>query len=201
MEQEICKSKRGRPRKNLIFNKNEIKKMSINKQDEIVLFLPIPINDINVTVSNKIECNLLNINDNKCETTEDESVSIEKENKVVINILNDNNNVDYKNICCWWCTFTIGDVYYHIPDRCDDLTYHVYGYFCSPNCASAYNLDEDDYKSSIRHALLEKLYGNIISAPNWKCLEKFGGSTSIENFRKNFNNIKCNKPIKLIYSI
>lgn len=200
MENEISKSKRGRPRKNNNLNKTEITKMLINKQDEIVLFLPIPLNDNNnnITLSNKTD-KFINEQDNIIIEQPINQKNIDK-----IEIININNNLHNEiNISCWWCTYEIEkNNYYHIPDRYDDLTYYVYGYFCSPNCAMAFNLDEDDYKSTIRNALIEKLYEhNLRPADDWKLLQKFGGNMLIEDFRKNFNNNKSSKKIKLIYSV
>lgn len=183
MQSEIIKSKRGRPRKNININREEITKMLVNKQEEIVLFLPITFDD------DIEQVNILKQTDKK--NIFEEKVIIKTENlpekkNEFIDIKS--NNVINESIlfACWWCTYEYDNKSYFIPDRCDESTYYVFGYFCSPNCALAYNLDQDDYKSLSRNALIEKLYGKIISAPDWKCLKKFGGNLTIEEFRNSF---------------
>jgi hypothetical protein len=213
MQQELCK-KRGRPRKNMNLNKDEITKMLINKQDEIVLFLPIPFDDNNVQSNiskifdqTVIDNNIKKINIIKEEEQEQEKEKLEekiciKEAKFIDMKTNNPIIKGKKVIACWWCSYDIEDQYYHIPDRCDDSVYYVFGYFCSPNCAVAFNFDMDDYKSTSRNALIEKTYGRVNSAPHWKYLEKFAGHLPIEQFKK--DNVKINtypQIVQLVYNV
>ena len=73
--------------------------------------------------------------------------------------------------------------------------YHVYGCFCSPQCAAAHLFNQKDIDKSAlheRYALLNNVYGsiydykkNIRPAPDpHYLLEKFYGTLSIEDYRK-----------------
>lgn len=68
------------------------------------------------------------------------------------------------------------------------------GFFCSFNCCLAFILDNKHnplYENS--EYLLSQIYlslfenGNIVPAPNWRLLQKYGGSLTIEEFRRDFN--------------
>ena len=97
------------------------------------------------------------------------------------------------NICCWWCTEQFNTLPCFLPEKYEDNKYHVYGCFCSYNCAAAYNLDIDDYKVWDRFSLIKKLSKDMFNndteihvAPPRQALQKFGGILTIEQFRKNF---------------
>lgn len=99
---------------------------------------------------------------------------------------------DKTDIACWWCTYNFDNSPCFIPERYYNGTYYVFGCFCSFGCAVAYNLSSNDYKVWDRHSLIKKLYGtiyntnnDIIVAPPKEVLQKFGGTISIEEFRKN----------------
>ena len=71
----------------------------------------------------------------------------------------------------------------------------MYGYFCSFNCAMAYNIDLNDYKIWERSSHLNQLYyklnnkyKKINPAPSKYSLDIFGGKLSIYTFRKKFLN-------------
>ena len=49
------------------------------------------------------------------------------------------------DICCWWCCHKC-DVPLSLPEKLYDDTFHVFGCFCSFNCAAAYNVNLNDYK-------------------------------------------------------
>ena len=96
------------------------------------------------------------------------------------------------DIACWWCTYQFDNVPFFLPDKYIDGTYHVFGCFCDPSCAAAYNFKKiNDYKVSERYSLINKMYkevsGNddvITVADDREILEKFGGPVSIEKYRK-----------------
>lgn len=102
------------------------------------------------------------------------------------------------DLCCWWCTDKFNTEPVFLPCKYDDKGYHVYGVFCSFNCALAYNNNEThDFKRNERSSLLNKLYEemygefqNIIEAPSRYVLKKYGGELSINQYRNNliFNN-------------
>jgi hypothetical protein len=69
---------------------------------------------------------------------------------------------------CWWClhkfdTIPLGMPYSH---NVKNNTFHMYGNFCSFNCAHAYNLNLGDYKIWERYALLIKIKKLIFSKSN-----------------------------------
>ena len=102
------------------------------------------------------------------------------------------------NICCWWCTYQFDNLPTYLPEKFSENNFYVSGCFCSFNCAGAYNLSLADNKIWDRYSLLKLLYfmiykdkinsiGDIdinIAGPK-ELLEKYGGSMSIEEYRKN----------------
>ena len=103
------------------------------------------------------------------------------------------NNVSDKKSACFWCTFDFDNPSIFIPKYQIKNTYHVYGCFCSPECAVAY-LMEENMDSSIkfeRYSLLNNIYSkiyeytkNIKPAPNpHYMLDKFYGNLSIQEYR------------------
>lgn len=108
------------------------------------------------------------------------------------------------NIACWWCTYTFDTLPCFIPERYSDNKFYVFGCFCSFDCASAYNLNLNDYKVSDRNSLIKKLCFTIKGtndeipvAPPREVLEKFGGPLSIEEYRMVSRTI--NKEYKLLF--
>jgi hypothetical protein len=103
------------------------------------------------------------------------------------------NNISDKKSACFWCTYDFDNPSIFIPKFQIKDTYHVYGCFCSPECAVAY-LMEESIDSSIkfeRYSLLNNIYSkiyeynnNIKPAPNpHYMLEKFYGNLSIQEYR------------------
>jgi hypothetical protein len=102
------------------------------------------------------------------------------------------------DIHCWWCCHNFESPPVSIPEKIYDKTYHVFGCFCSFNCAYSYNININDYKIWERLSMLKSLYTkmynektDILPAPPRKALSMFGGHISIEEFRN--NNIKFKK--------
>ena len=99
---------------------------------------------------------------------------------------------------CFWCTYDFENSPIYIPKTKIDDTYHVYGCFCSPECAVAYLMKEKIDTSTLyeRYALLNNLYAkmydykkNIKPAPDpHVTLDKYQGNLSIQDFRKLLNN-------------
>lgn len=99
-----------------------------------------------------------------------------------------------KKSACFWdtCHFTNSPVY--IPLHIINGTYHVYGNFCSPECAAAYLMNNDKLDSSTkfeRFALLNQMYSSIYEYerpiklalnPHYT-LDKFMGNLSIQEYR------------------
>ncbi len=119
--------------------------------------------------------------------------SVEKlDSKVIIN--NKFDTLD-ENYLCWWCCHKFENTPFFLPDKYYENKYHVFGYFCSPSCACAYNIDMNDYKLWERNSLIIKLYNeltdNVISnvspSPPKQILKSFGGNITIEEYRKKTN--------------
>ena len=104
------------------------------------------------------------------------------------------NEIHTNNSACFWCTCDFNHTSIHIPKYKLNDVYHVYGCFCSPECAVAY-LFKETIDSSIkyeRYQLLNYLYNriydnvsNIKPAPDpHYMLSKFMGNMNIEEYRE-----------------
>ena len=99
------------------------------------------------------------------------------------------------NICCWWCCHQFENSPCSIPSKYKNNLFHVYGCFCSFNCALSYNFNTPNDKKWERVSLLYLLYKKIHNvknislkyAPDRECLKMFGGIMSIEEFRNSKN--------------
>ena len=108
------------------------------------------------------------------------------------------NNISDKKSACFWCTFDFDNPPIHIPKFFMKNSYHVYGCFCTPECAAAYLMDEiiDSSTKFERYHLLNHLYAkiydytkNIKPAPNpFYLLDKYYGNLSIQEYRKLLRN-------------
>ena len=108
------------------------------------------------------------------------------------------NNINGKKAACFWCTCEFDNPSVYIPKHFIKETYHVYGCFCSPECATAYLMDEN-IDSSVkfeRYHLLNHIYckiydykKNIKPAPNpYYVLDKYYGNLSIQEYRSLLKN-------------
>lgn len=116
-----------------------------------------------------------------------------------------------KGISCWWCTEAVEKDPIYLPHWVTDGVFHVTGYFCSVNCALAYNLSKKDTSVSQRGNLLTLMYNKcfkdgtnpFIPAPPRELLDKFGGPMTIKNFRQNASFLQDNRlllpPIQSIF--
>ena len=108
------------------------------------------------------------------------------------------NNVNDKKSACFWCTYDFGNPPVHIPKHEMKGTYHVYGCFCSPECAVAHLMAENIDSSTkferyyLTNHIYSKIYNykkNIKPAPNpHYILDKFYGNLSIQEYRSLFKN-------------
>jgi len=120
-----------------------------------------------------------------------------KKLKVLQNNLHLNNIVDKKS-ACFWCTYDFDNHPIYIPKHYIKNSYHVYGCFCSPECATAYLMEENIDNSSKfeRYHLINHIYSkiydykkNIKPAPNpYYMLDKFYGNLSIQEYRSLLRN-------------
>ena len=108
------------------------------------------------------------------------------------------NNVNDKKSACFWCTYEFDNPAIYIPRYFLKNSYHVYGCFCSPECAVAHLMEENIDSSTkferyhfINH-LYDKIYNynrNIKPAQNtYYMLEKYYGNLSIQEYRALFKN-------------
>ena len=94
-------------------------------------------------------------------------------------------------IACYWCCHQFNNTPFGIPVRYTNDRFHVYGCFCSLECAAAYNLDSKDAsddvweRSSLINMLARQLdYKNYVKpAPSRLSLKMFGGHMDIQEFR------------------
>lgn len=94
------------------------------------------------------------------------------------------------SVACFWCCEVFQGRPCVLPNFVSDSVWHVYGNFCTPQCASAYLLNEqlDTHVRWNRLALLHRLYaascgGRVYPAPHRECLERFGGPMKTQDFR------------------
>ena len=106
-------------------------------------------------------------------------------------------DIRHKKSACFWCTYDFDTEVIHIPKYNMNGRYHVYGCFCSPQCATAHLMSEK-VDSSIkfeRYQLINNLYAKIYNytnsikpAPNpYYVLDKYYGSLSIDEYRDLMN--------------
>lgn len=99
-----------------------------------------------------------------------------------------------KSSACFWCTCSFATPPVYVPSDVRGEVVHVYGSFCSPECAAAYLFREDidEAQRWERYALLNLVYGglfghkrNVKPAPSpFYLLDKFYGSLTVEEYRQ-----------------
>lgn len=91
---------------------------------------------------------------------------------------------------CFWCCHTFSWKSTVIPTHYDVYTnqYNAEGHFCSAECALSAVYADSNVTSSqrwLRHSLLNAMYNrDVIRAPDKRILRFFGGTLSIEQFRR-----------------
>jgi hypothetical protein len=151
-----------------------------------------------VIENNEIEYNYEE--DSNAFTSNNDSLSIKevwKKLKQLEHNLHINNICDKKS-ACFWCTHDFENPPIYIPKHNIKETYHVYGCFCSPECAVAFLMNEniDSSTKFERYYLINHIYlkiydytKNIKPAPNpYYMLDKYHGNLSIQEFRSLFRN-------------
>ncbi len=100
------------------------------------------------------------------------------------------------NLRCLWDHCKIKGKPYFLPIKYNNGVFYTQSWFCSLNCACAYNLNLNDNNISERFSLLKFMYNyfdNIIPAPSILQIDKYGGELSIEEYRKKYCTIKSNE--------
>jgi hypothetical protein len=97
---------------------------------------------------------------------------------------------------CFWCCHPFAWKAVVLPTHYDVYInqYSAEGNFCSPECALSFCYSDHlltDSQKWLRHSLLRSLYASlypgdkdIIPAPDKRCLRMFGGTLSIEQYRR-----------------
>ena len=156
--------------------------------------------------SNNYSNNNINTNDDNDNYDEDDCYSKNKEGNIrevwkKLKQLQHNlhiNNISNKKSACFWCTCDFDNPPVYIPKHFIKGSYHVYGCFCSPECAAAHLMEENIDSSSKfeRYHLINNIYTkiydykkNIKPAPNpFYLLDKYYGNLSIQEYRSLLRN-------------
>lgn len=108
---------------------------------------------------------------------------------------------DKTNYWCYWDCHPFENKPFGIPIKYNNGKFHVYGCFCSMECAVAYNFYANENMDNVwENFNLLNMMSNMMSyklslnpAISRKCLNVFGGPLTIEQFReKSINNNKFN---------
>lgn len=102
----------------------------------------------------------------------------------------------HENIVCWHCCHAFEGSGFRLPRSYDasEKIYHVFGCYCSANCAKAYILEHSTfdrgYQMNVFVRMLREVYGidtSVIEAPPRISLKMFGGPFDIDTFRTQKN--------------
>ena len=156
--------KRGRkPKENIIKNDNPVFNNSNNNNENLIIRLK------------------------KITSLEDNLDSFE--NKEEFEEINNKCNCSV----CWNCCHSFDSNIYGIPVKFINNTFHIYGFFCSLECAARYAFDNFNNKLEI-YSLINLYYNTINNtcdhkinlAPEKLTLKMFGGNMDIKEYRKFF---------------
>ena len=102
------------------------------------------------------------------------------------------------SIHCYWCCHRFHTAPFGIPIKYTEGKFHVFGCFCSLECATAFNFSSKESMDEIweRYNLINLLsrkidYKNVVkAAPNRLALKMFGGHLDINEYRDYCNTSK-----------
>ena len=109
-------------------------------------------------------------------------------------------------IHCFWCCHSFTNRPCVLPYKYIKNTFHIYGCFCSPECAAAYNFSENCLQNDMyeRYSLLNLLYSRLYDenvqinlAPPRNLLRIFGGELNIHEYRSLNQNYRKQYVLKL----
>ena len=151
---------------------------------------------INSIIKEKIEDFDIDVDDSNF-NKEDNVKEIWKKLKLLEHNLHINNICDKKS-ACFWCTYEFDNPPVYIPKQYIKDSYQVYGCFCSPECATAFLMEENIDSSSKfeRYHLMNHIYSkiydykkNIKPSPNpYYMLDKYYGNLTIQEYRSLLRN-------------
>jgi hypothetical protein len=113
--------------------------------------------------------------------------------KKALPLVRDTQPVEPKGTHCWWCVHPLLGAPLHLPFKYDDRTdrFTTTGEFCSWECMKAFALDMSTSRSgeiqSFIAVMRRKALGKYVilkAAPKRQALKIFGGTLSIEEFRR-----------------
>lgn len=124
-------------------------------------------------------------------------------NMIFFDFVTANNNREWPTsvkIACLWCTECFTNTPCGIPLKYDNGKYQLFGNFCSPECAAAYNFDNFSSEDNVweYYSFINHVYGGkkeIKVAPPRLALKKFGGKLTIGEFRE------CNQNYNKTYEV
>lgn len=109
------------------------------------------------------------------------------------------------NIYCFNCSHSFDHMPASLPFKYQNGIFYVYGCFCYPECAAAFNFNESICVENVHenYNLLNLMYRKIYNDPNYRvkiashrtCLKIFGGNLDIDKYRESFNNKYINHNI------
>ena len=148
---------------------------------------------------------MIKIMDKNKKYFKDSNKSIETKTDIMTQFMEGNKRGEWPkktSIYCYWCCQPFSCPPCGLPKKYINNTFYLYGCFCSPECAAAYNFNQ--YTSdevweyySLLNLLYKDLYDTKIKlAPPRNSLDVFGGHMNIQEFRKYNNNY--NKTIKTV---
>lgn len=195
-------------------NKYDTHNYSIDKNNNILNGKTEEVNtesfdDVNKSESSPIDYEELVTTEDKINQSVDSNISSsvkkpigKKINSVMVYYNEYNKRKEWpkkSSINCFWCCHTFNCIPCALPTKLKGDTFHVYGNFCSKECAASYNFESQDAHNSQdkweRYSLLNHMYSIIENNPDLKInlaphrmsLEMFGGSLSIEEFRESLS--------------
>lgn len=132
-------------------------------------------------------------NDSECGSSHDITLKLKELQQLL-----HTNDISDKKSACFWCTYGFDNPAICIPKYKVNTSYHVYGCFCSPECATSY-LYSENIDTSVkfeRYQLINYIYSkiynytrNIKPAPNpHYLLDKYFGNLTIGEYRKLLRN-------------
>jgi hypothetical protein len=135
--------------------------------------------------------------------------STDKQSKIFMEFIEYNKSKKWPsstNIDCLWDCHSFDTEPYGIPIQKINGVFHMFGNFCSPECAVAYNFElNQDSNVWERYSFLNYLYNDnepIFIANSKLLLRRFGGRYSIEEYRKlNINKKKYNIVLPPVISV
>jgi hypothetical protein len=226
-EKKIPKKRGRKPKDSYIVSNNNIN-LDANKEfvENIIIHLPIKNKLIQINDNSRIK----NVSNIKYEINDIENGLMTGLDNGLTTVLDNEKHPDpfdpYENInmnievtnhvcnICWWDDHEFKNNRWGIPLKFINNNFHIYGCFCSPNCAAAYlfNMYKDSDDIWNKYSLLNFMYNTIYKTNiSIKCasskliLKKYGGTLTIKEFREQFNkrsnNYYINIPSTIINNV